>query len=520
MQNHLMVKTSSCQTLSIQLLVVVAVILVAYFFGISGINQDPIRRDESTTMGHIGAMERDSSGMSLSETWDSLLTHSGEHPPMYYSMANIWGHIISYDYRIQRILSLLMGILALAVVYRLGADIASPSVGLWAITILATFTFYHHYLHEIREYATLLFSISFVWLIYMRCVSIKRQPTIWHYLGLGTMTSMAMFSHPTAMFLFIPIGLYHLFFVPKSRRWWYVSVAVVVGGLTFILWLPGLFSGIDTFNSRLAEGEDKTLYNHLLIPQVMQFWGNGEPIVFILIMGLSLFSAIRDESGSRRIWFFAVIVALGYLALNIYFPFIKRLRYVLVFTLPYILLAGLGMNLLGRLTRQQYAPLVLLALWIAVGSGFYQTSTFTDAMGTTAPKTFTEYHHLIPLLESVTEPNITMVNTVYSLATMKDSKQGKMGIDEYYQTQFGIQNYNIRVDVDGRQATENTVDFVSGESVFWLNYFRNAELAQVRDFKEAIANDFQVCKEYIYGERSILIQYVAIDIFDTTCNHQ
>jgi len=501
------------------LFMAVAVILVAYFFGIQGIAQDPIRRDESTTMGHIGAMTRDGSGLALHETWDSLLTHSGEHPPMYYSLANIWGHTVSYDYRIQRALALFMGIMALAVIYRIGADVGSHRIGLWAIVVLSTFTLYHHYLHEIREYSTLLFSASAVWLVYLRCVSMRRKPSKWHYLGLVITTSMAMFSHPTAMFLFVAMGLYHLIFVPKNRRWWYVSAAVVVGGLTFILWLPGLFSGVDTFNSRLAEGEDKTLYNPILIPQVAQFWGNGHALLFLAILGLAGISAVRDERGSRKIWFFAVVVAFGYLALNSYFPFIKRLRYVLVFTLPYALLAGYALNLLSKLLPWHILPIGLLIVWIGIGSMFYPTSTYTDAVGTTSPQTFTEYHRLMPLLESITDPGIAFVNTIYNVSTMKDSKQGYMGIDEYYQSQFDINSHNIRYDINNGQATQRAVDFVSDKSEFYLNYFHTAVLAQVRDFREAIAEDFTVCGEYEYGKRSILIHYVANDQLETLCTN-
>ena len=512
--------STSLSNSGLQIMVVVAVIFVAYFFGIRGIAQDPIRRDESTTMGHIGAMERDGGNMTVPDTWTSLLTYSGEHPPLYYSSANIWGHVVSYDYRIQRVLSLFWGILALAVVYRIGADVASKQVGLWSIAILATFTLYQHYLHEIREYSTLLFWASAVWLVYLRCISIRKSLTKWYLGALAVATSGALFSHPTAMFLLIGMGLYHLLFVPKNKRWWQVSIAVIIGGLTFSLWLPGLFSGVTTFNDRLAEGEDKTLYNPQLIPEVALFWGNGNPILFVGLLVTAGVAAIRDQRGSRKLWFFAIVVAIGYLGLNSYFPFIKRLRYVLVFAIPYTLLAGVALHYLSRLLRWQMIPLVVLALWIGVGSNFYRTLTFTDAVGTTSPQSFTEYHELMPLLESVSEPGLVMVNVVYDVATMKDSKQGKMGIDEYYQSQFDIRNRNIRADSNTKIVPEQVIEFIEDEPEFWLNYFHTRKISQVEDFQEKIAPDFVICAEYEYGVQSILVHYVAVDQEDDLCGAQ
>lgn len=501
------------------LIPVSAILLIAFFFGMSGIGFDPIRRDESTTMGHIGVMQQDGSGYTLSQTWDSLMTYSGEHPPLYYFSANLWSDVFSDDYRILRILSIFWGILALAMIYRLSADFASPQAGIWAILILATFTFYHHYLHEIREYSALLFWSTTAWWLYMRGVTKPHTVTNLYLVILAITTASAMYTHPTSFPLFIGMGIYHLLFVPKSKQWWQIAGAIVVGGITFSLWLPGLLSGVDKYTSRLVAGEPDTLFNSDIIEGVMLFWGNGHILIFIVLCVIATFVTLRNEKGSRPALLFMVTFAIVYMLANAAFPFTKKLRYVIVFTIPFVIWVGIGLEFFSRSFRWLIIPIAVVSAWIFVGSSFYRSNTFLDAVGTIAPQTFTEYHELMPLLASNTEPDITLVNTIYNVSTMKDSKQGGMGIDEYYQSQFDIRNYNIRADASRQAVPDKAIEFVADEPEFWLNFFRTQVIGQVTDFRERVeSSGFTICEEYEYGERSILVHYVKVDQINSLCH--
>ena len=40
------------------------------------------------------------------------------------------------------------------------------------------------------------------------------------------------------------IGVYHVLFVQKDRRWWQVSAVIALAGMVFLLWMPTVISGL------------------------------------------------------------------------------------------------------------------------------------------------------------------------------------------------------------------------------------------------------------------------------------
>ncbi|PJF20646.1 MAG: hypothetical protein CUN56_15120, partial [Phototrophicales bacterium] len=211
----------------LRLVLAVVIIGITYAGGMKGATADVIRADEHTTLGHVGGLGVYPDGITLMDTIHSLAKYSAQHPPLYYLSANIWGTVFSYDSYIMRILSLFWGILAVAVFYRFATDIGGTPTAFFASSLLATSTLFLFYTHEMREYSALMFWVMLVWMLYSRAIRRRTSLQGRDMFLLLVATTCAVYTHYTTIFLLIPIGIYHLLFVPKTKAWWQVSVAVV-----------------------------------------------------------------------------------------------------------------------------------------------------------------------------------------------------------------------------------------------------------------------------------------------------
>lgn len=493
---------------------VIGILLLAWLFGICGINSDNIRRDELTTLGHIGALETDSNGLTLAETIDSLATYSAQHPPLYFLSVNVWGKYVSFDSFTLRLLSLFAGVLSLAVFYRLAQDIGGQTVAFYASFLMATSIIFVFYTHELRQYSSLLFWVGLIWLFYHRLTVRSRPLKLSTLIGLTLATVCAIYTHYSAIFLLLVIGIYHLLFVAKNKAWLQISVAMMLAGITYIPWLPTMLAGLEVTAGKVEGGHPELLYNSELAEIIAQFWGNGHELLFIGLIGLGIMSVVFNLKNSRYALFYAVMIAAVVLFVNGNFEFIKRIRYVHVSLLPFFLLGGYG---LAFLHRWRILPVILLIVWIGVGSEFQTKGKFAGQTGLSGITTFIEYNYLVPVVRDTFSSDDILLTVIRNASSMMKSKQDNMGIEAYYLSPIGIAYTNIHSNHAREYNLEKIVTEATPYDSIWITYRGVGHTIEQDEVVTAIEATHQFCKTIEYGEESYLEQYVVIEQFDSKC---
>jgi len=500
----------------IYLAIMVLIILVAYYWGIKGIKQYPIIRDELTTLGHIGAISGDT--YTIPEAVDSLVTYSLNHPPFYYVVMNIWGTQISFNHTILFMVSVFFGSLALATTYRLATDMSNSLVAILATMLMASSIMFVHYSHELREYSTLTFLTAFIWFLYNR--AIQRKSAIgWKLLAaLFVTTALYIYTHYAAIFFLIAIGVYHLFFVAKSGNWWRISITITLAGLTFVPWLPHVADGLARVAEVAEEGTPDLLYNQDLLTVVPQFWGNGSIVLFIALLALGFFAVTQRIKGSRKALIFLLLVTIAVLAINHQIEFVKRLRYLVFSLVPFYILGAMGLSVF--LSRRWGSLIIGLffGIWIVVGTGFQTSESFFFRTALDSNREYLEYQLFEDAFNDILDPDDLLVTVVRDFKSIKQSKQKLESPEDYYFNHIDVSRLRIHSSPEaGSFRLPWAVDKLDDRPDFWITY-RYDVTEDHQTFLDATEGNYRLCNQISYGDRSYLDHYVRNDQFDSLCS--
>ena len=135
-------------------------------------------------------------------------------------LLSVWGQVVGWSEVAVRAFPLFSGCLALAWVYRTGRDLFAPHAGLFAALLLSASGFFLAYMIHARSFTLVsLFTTLCIW-SYWRIVLHPRPPGRGAQAGLLLGSVGLLWSHYFCA-LFLPVlGLFHLLFVPRNRRWW------------------------------------------------------------------------------------------------------------------------------------------------------------------------------------------------------------------------------------------------------------------------------------------------------------
>jgi|GEM_PF-3353582 len=498
-------------------IVVVPVILFIFAFGLQSVNRYTIRRDELTTLGHIGALHDNPEDITIAYTLESLSIYSADHAPLYYVLIKVWGEQFGFNYFVLRIVSVWFGMIAIAGTYWLGRRIASHYTGLFASLILGTNILFYGNVHEMRDWTMLIMLSVLVWIAYWH-VAHKRQSVKWYeYIPLFILVAISLYTSYLVVFLLATIGLYHLLAVPINKRWWIVSVTVASAGLLFLPWLPVFVKGLGFAQHHIDNDNPMLLNNLTLIPNIMTLWGNGYVALFVILMGLGLYASWKDWKTARAIIFFFVLMLGSLLILNNFFLFLKRVRYVLNLTVPFALLGGYGLAWLMQSKVLRYLPAVFFVAWIFLGYGFTDSDEFKDHLAKDRVVQYPEYNSLIPILREYAKKRDLFIQAHYRFSAIQQSKQELISIDEYYMRDLKLKLVNFPLYVQwsdsGIDATpiEYATGLIPQYDAFWFDYHSDNITDEIIEFQSIVGENYSICETFEYGERSVLVRYVRTD---------
>ncbi|MBN8636213.1 MAG: glycosyltransferase family 39 protein [Anaerolineae bacterium] len=169
-------------------------------------------------------------------------------PPLYYILLSQWGKLVGWSELAARSLSFFVGMIGIAMAYRLGRDLRSVTVGIATAVVLGSSAYYVYFLHEMRAYTLyVLLTLISAW-AYWRLIIGKRGLYLYALLFVGLVG--ALYTHYFAGLIGVVLGLYHLvtmrsrIFRERPLLWWQISGVFALAALAFLPWLLILIRGV------------------------------------------------------------------------------------------------------------------------------------------------------------------------------------------------------------------------------------------------------------------------------------
>ncbi len=389
---------------------VILLLLSVAWLGIIGLDHDAMWYDEIYSYIYAGGEQYGPIGAGdvLTRVVEQL--QHEKNPPGYYLMLHYWLGAVGSSAVAGRMLSLLFGVLSVAMTYRLGRDYAAWAgiqsaalVGLGAAVAVGASAYYLYYLHELRVYTLIVLCAAFEVWAYLKLV--QRQNTRFNhrdtesteeYRGIQkrftteaqrytessskavpeffsvdaekrsdwglqaafvVVTGASLYLHYQLMFVFGVIGLYHLVTVRMTRQWWRVAVLIGAAGVLFLpwVWTVYTFSEGSTVNAVVGMATAK------VIPALLLTFSNNSVALLGLVAVFAVYKHARQYKAILLLVAFGVV---GVLAANMVYPFINQIRYIMFLWPLLAVVVGLGVE---RLSRVGIAPVVVLGIWMAAG---------------------------------------------------------------------------------------------------------------------------------------------------------
>lgn len=359
----------------------IPLLLLTFWLGAAGLGADGIWYDEWRTVYRAGGAQY--GPLSFVGILERMLAEDPNQSLGYPMLIAGWGALVGWSDVAVRAFSLLAGIVVVAVIYRLGHEMDGARSGLIAALVMGTSAFFVYYLHEMRTYTIYtLFAALSLW-SYWRVIRVQ-----WGWdeaLGLTLSIAGMLYMHYLGALLVIGVGMYHLLFVAKDRRWWQVTGAAMLGGVLFMPWARMMLEAV---NRAIEEGGRPTISLALgeILPQLSYAFTNGIYVVLVpVVIGGGLAMVRPTYSGQRQaagfVGFVAIVTLAATYALHAWLDVLSHMRYLLTLWLPLTLLAGIGAMRMGqlRVLGVWWAP-VIAGLSLVSGVWYSFDPAFQDRL--------------------------------------------------------------------------------------------------------------------------------------------
>ncbi|MBZ0280664.1 MAG: glycosyltransferase family 39 protein [Anaerolineae bacterium] len=277
------------------LVLMVAILLFATLLYLIGLNQISFWEDESWM---AIAIQGD-----LPSVW-TFAAERGVHPPLYFYIGWFYTRFTGDSELALRWLAGLCALPGIAWTYRLGASNYGRRAGVYAALLTAGSLFLLYFARLARHY-TLFFTLSAALVyVYYRWhtvvshqLSAHKSTTSFRLLPFSLAFGFAalLYTHYFGIWMALVLGLHAALTLPR-RAWLRLWVALIVGGLLFIPWLPAViaqFSGSSTSGGLGYVSRDIGLNLRAYLDRIF----NGEYVLGFTLAALGLLAAYRWRRG-------------------------------------------------------------------------------------------------------------------------------------------------------------------------------------------------------------------------------
>lgn len=467
-----------------QWLWIVPLLMLVSWFGARTLNTYAIWKDEYWTLLFAGA---DYMGpTSFVESLGRILNpaYTDTNPPGYYLTYKLWGEIVGWTPYAGRALSMLLGVLSIAWLYRLGCDLHSRAAGVGAAVLLGFCAFFTVFLHDLRSYTLYtLVTIMSLW-FYWKLISRPRMPGWWMQAGFVLSMAGLFYTHFFAGLSAFGIGLYHLLFVRKDLRWWKVVFLLLTAGIITapLLYQLYMVMGIIEMKNLL---EFFVLSPVDIIVQLADRFSNG----LWPLLALLLWYALRVRGrGAGFIWFMAVFVLAASLILNWRFRTVTHIRYVMTMWPLLALLAGLGAD---YRIHPGFKPIPIFVIWAVVGVWYTFDYNFWPRV--TDPFWHLPWLELEKELHQESHPSDTLI---FLMPDPPSQRWMHAPIAEYYLHDEPIEYYLL--ESQSALGTETYIERVrealSGNRRVWVGFDPGQDNGSTELFQTLLDENYIACE--------------------------
>ena len=380
-------------------------LLLAAALAIPLLDVDAFNGDEPASLLAAGILRTGS--WSILDVWENT---APRHPPGWSVLLSVWRLFVGWSEFAIRALSLFIGLLTLAWVYRAGRDFFAPAAGLIAALLLSASVFHLAFMTRAELYAPVaLCAVICAW-YYWRVALHPQQPGNSVQAGLLLGSIGLLYSHYLGALLLPVLGLFHLLFVPKNRRWWppvlLFSFAILVAALQIPLVprgvvytedenLRGRFLAAPAFLSHLLSYMTNGLVN--LSPSLALLLYFGVTLALVIITLRFLRSGKRAGAVWLLVFTSATLISLV-IAINEALKIMAatRIRYIMPLWPLTALLAGASLWRLANKHRILVSG--MLALWLISGAWLAAATDYRFELGFFFHR---DYHEIYPVLRTL-----------------------------------------------------------------------------------------------------------------------
>lgn len=306
----------------------------------------------------------------------SFLRRDGA-PPLYYVLLHFWMGLFGTSDEAVRSLSGVFGVVTVPLAWLAGKRIGGRTAARGAMFLVATSPFAIRYDTETRMYSLVVLLTVLGFLALDRSL---RRPKAGNLIAVGAVTSLLLYTHYWSIYLVATTFAWLVWQAWRGRPEWRAGarasvVAMVVGGLTFLPWLPiFVFQSLHTGTPWATPATFAAMVN-----AVSSFAGGSTSqgralaLLFFALAGLGLFGLATDrrhielDIRTRPIGRPVAVAVVGTLAAAIIGGLVTNsafdARYASVVFIPLILLVAVGL----RVFRDRRVRVGILAAAVVLG---------------------------------------------------------------------------------------------------------------------------------------------------------
>ncbi len=450
---------------------------------------------------------------SAAEIVDAVQRYTPDHMPGYSMVMSVWGSLTGWEVELGRVLTILTGLLFLAVGYRLAHDFVAPIAGLMALIVFASTAFFNIYFTYMRQFTLLPLLAGLVLWLYLRITHRLRRARPSDYVLLGAAVFWMLNTHLFSALFLLMLGIYHLFFAAKNRAWLWTSATVIVAValmLPFILPMTSIINIVEDDRARRSVDGLGALHAWLTA------YLNGQVILLPLALA-GLFVGVRKSGLRLKPWLaMPPIYMLLLFAVAQMTTWVEpaAVHYHLAIWPPFVLLVVFGLYGWYCLHR----ALFLLAMCWAIAGFAYHSSVQSWRYNVL----FREYHTTPPVqvlsrLAQRAEPRPALIgHSISGLHKWMLEFRGKFFFPEFidysqsdhYFERHGIVQYIL--DADLAALTSKVGEIADTEPSVWIYYQSLRADAALQAEVQALLDreNYERCGSEHIGRDTVIDQYM------------
>lgn len=450
----------------------------------------------------------------LAETLKSVSERSEDHGPLYFIFLSFWRNIFGRDLATYRLLSVYFGLFAIVFAYRLALVTRDNDVALATVVMVSFLSIFVYFTYKVRMYSLLSLLVPVVAWQYWRIASEYRRVAWWNWLALIVSSAAAVAVHYFGFLLLASIGLYHLFFVPKNRRWWSVCLAMVAAGFLFSPWLPVVLKAV----AIRTVPDDEGLLLFPAIEAIARLYTNGLVLIVTVVIAAVALRFKQLTRFHRYLLFLVSLILLFMLLGNEITPLLiaRRLRYTIVFAIPWACAVAIGLSLIPG--RKIVLPLFAI-IWVAsffIYNDSYDFALFTNRITLSVNQEdfphYQDFHY-----ESANLPGHNEI-----ILSFHPSGRVSTRVIDHYRKFLKTWKHVVHISygvtgdliIQSNLSTYATLDAITenANAIWVIHNPRQTELNSMSVFNDWFTRNYQQCKRFLDTDDSIIDYYLKPSI--------